>query len=91
MGHAAEERDLLSRYLEPYRRKSFDDLRALIGLIDAREIVGPSGRLYNLEIETRWDGRLGGPIRVIGSIDNGSLQNTIVPLCEDFLIAPPDR
>jgi hypothetical protein len=51
------------------------------------ERVGPSGAKYQVEFQVFWDGRRGGNIRVMGSIDDGRWR-AFVPLNRDFIKAP---
>lgn len=80
-----EARDLLLRELENHRTRSYDDLRLCIGSVGARTVVSSSGREYNLEIEVFWDGDSEGSLRVLGSIDDGSLR-AVRPICEDLIV-----
>lgn len=50
-------------------------------------MTGPSGTVYQIEIEAFWDGRPGGEIRMMGSIDDGGLR-ALMPLTDDFIIRP---
>lgn len=56
----------------------------------AYEVRGPSGTLYQIEIEAFWDDKQSGNIRVMGSIDDGGLR-AFVPLSEDFIKNPKDE
>ena len=49
---------------------------------------GESGAEYQIEVEVFWDSEPGGLLRVLGSIDDGSLRAAFRPVCEDFLMGP---
>jgi hypothetical protein len=84
----SEARDILSERLGDYRRRSYEELSAQIGEPELIEIVGPSGARYQLEIESLWDDKRGGAVRVMGSIDDGSFRRAFMPFTDDFIIAP---
>ena len=79
---------LLRAELQAFRTKSHAEL---VAMVDAEPITGerpgPSGRTYQVEIQAVWDGEPGGNIRVLGSIDDGSLR-AFVPLTHDFIKSP---
>jgi hypothetical protein len=77
-------RDELSRY----RVWTYTALQRLIGSPEAYEVIGPSGAVYQIEIEAMWDARIGRNLRVLGSIDDGGGWRAFMPLCEDFIVAP---
>jgi hypothetical protein len=79
---------LLEQELAGFRDESYDKLLSRIsaGSLDF-ERVGPSGAKYQVEIQVLWDGRRGGNIRVMGSIDDGGLR-AFIPLNRDFIKAP---
>ena len=84
----AEAAALLAGYLETFRRRSYAELRALIGAgAQTTEAVGRSGARYQLEVNVVWDERPGGNIRVLGAIDGGGWR-AFVPLPGDFIVAP---
>jgi hypothetical protein len=80
-----EAKEIIRKQLDVYRRMPYFEL---IKLIDADpiayEIRGPSGVLYQIEIEAFWDDKPNGNIRVVGSIDDGGLR-AFVPLSDDFI------
>jgi len=49
---------------------------------------GPSGTLYNVEIEVVWDDRKAQRIRVVIAIDDGGFLSSFVPMAEDFFVYP---
>ncbi len=60
-------RVVLARALQPYRAKSYAELRGLIGQVDAHEVANPDGPDFQVEIEAFWDHRPDGNICVSGA------------------------
>jgi hypothetical protein len=86
-----EARAVLARELAPLRGLSHDALvERLCGRIEVREVVGPSGTVYQIELEGLWDhpGRPGEVLRVLGGIDDGHLRSAFRPVTDGFLVAP---
>lgn len=83
-----EATDLLRQHLDGYRRRTYDDLVGLHGRPQVAALRGVSGGIYQVEVEVYWDGRPGGAIRVLGSIDDGGLR--IVQADLGRLILAPD-
>lgn len=50
------------------------------------EVTGPSGVVYQVEVEAFWDDRKRRDLRVLASIDDGGWR-AFSPLCDDFIIA----
>ncbi|MCL4502142.1 MAG: hypothetical protein M1438_09825 [Deltaproteobacteria bacterium] len=50
------------------------------------ETAGDSGAVYQIEWQVFWDAQPGGDIRVLVSIDDGSLARSIIPLSTSFLV-----
>ena len=84
-----EARLTLRQYLAGYRSRSYADLVEHIGQTDAVAVDGPSGAVYQIEVEVRWDDKPRSNVRVLGAIDDGGLR-AFAPLCEDFIMAPDD-
>lgn len=82
-----EAQGLLREHLDRYRARSHHELQSLIAAPEVVELVGPSGTRFCIEIVTVWDSKVGGDIRVIGSIDDGGWR-AFVPLTDDFIIRP---
>jgi hypothetical protein len=81
---------LLLRNLVGWRHRTCDDLRALIDRGHHVEVRGRSGAEYQIEIQAVWDGKPGGDICVLGSIDDGRWR-AWCPLTYDVLIPKPDQ
>lgn len=82
-----EATQLLQAHLQGYRRRSSVDLAALRGQAQVAELRGMTGNAYQVEVEIRWDGAPGGPIRVLGAIDDGGLRS-LEPISQDFILSP---
>lgn len=78
---------ILGAAMREYRRRPYPALAAMVGQTDAREVRAPDGTRYQLEVQVRWDATVGGPVRVLGAIDDGRLR-AIWPLTRDFIRNP---
>ena len=78
---------LLRQQLDRYRARSHRELQALIAEPEVVELVGPSGTRFCVEVLAVWDRKVGGDIRVIGSIDDGGWR-ALTPLTDDFIMRP---
>lgn len=76
---------LLRRQLDLYRTRSHHELQSLIAEPEVMELVGPSGTRFCIEILAVWDSKVGGDLRVIGSIDDGGWR-AFRPLSDDFIM-----
>lgn len=65
---------------------------ALARLVDSPEwslACAPSGREYEVQLHAVWDdGKVGGNLRVIAAVGDGSLRRFISPLSRDFIVSP---
>jgi hypothetical protein len=86
----AEAAALLKDHLAAYRLRSYGELLKLLGKPQVAELRGASGVTYQLEVEVHWDGRPGGAVHVLGSIDDGGWR-AFRPLSDDFILAPDGR
>jgi len=82
-----EARAILQAQLAERRSRSYADLQARVGSVDAYEVTGTSGAVYQIEVDTMWHGRDRNNILVVASIDDGGLR-AFVPLCDSFIVAP---
>ncbi len=80
---------LLAERLARYREYPHRRLAELVGSYETEDRPGPTGTMYQLEVQFFWDAKPGGNVRVIGSIDDGGLR-AFVPLCQDFIKAPDE-
>jgi len=92
----AEARGLLAKELARFRVVPYSELadRAARGYDEDTcehvEVIGPSGAEYQIEVQFMWDGLRGETedVRVMGTIDNGCAPSVVMPLCDDFIMAP---
>ena len=83
-----EARAVLAEAMAELRGHSYQELvDAWLGQPDCHARIGPSGAEYQIEIEAFWDTREPGPLRVLGSIDDGTLRHAFSPLSDGFIIA----
>jgi hypothetical protein len=83
-----EARGILAQQIARLRQLSHGDLQRYVKDEEHMEVKGESGAEYQVEVQSLWDeGRPGGNLRVMVSIDDGGLR-AIFPLSEDFIIAP---
>jgi hypothetical protein len=80
-------RALLAAAMLEHEQMSNAALAARIGQIHAQSVRATDGRTYLIEIEAEWDDQPGGPVRVVGAIDDGSFRN-FLPLSAEFIVAP---
>jgi hypothetical protein len=86
-----EARKLLDLFVAALQARSYQEWQSLLGEAEVMEKTGPSGVTYQIEWEAFWDARAGGDIRVMVSIDDGSLARFILPLSTSFLVSPGGR
>jgi hypothetical protein len=86
----AEASSLLKGHLAAYRLRPYGELLTLLGKPQVAELRSASGRTYHVEVEVLWEGRPGGALRVLGSIDDGGWRS-LRPLSDDFILAPDGR
>jgi hypothetical protein len=78
---------LLDLFAAALKSWSYQDWQRLIDETTVVERKGPSGITYQIEWNAFWDSQAGGDIRVMVSIDDGSLARFIVPLTTSLLIS----
>jgi hypothetical protein len=78
---------LLDAAMLEHEAKSYDALVAMIGQPHTRAERGSDGRDYQIEIEAEWDNQPGGPVRVVGFIDDGSFRD-FLPISAEFIVSP---
>jgi len=81
---------LLDTFLNQLRECSYTELCARIRDPQCNEVSGPDGRSYQIEWEALWDHpkNTGGDLRIIVSIDDGTLRAALRPMTRSFIIAP---
>jgi hypothetical protein len=70
--------------------QGYQGLAARVGESLVFERAGLRGAQYQFEIDILWDRQPGGPIRVIGSVDDGGVR-AFLPLTQGFLLSPPEE
>jgi hypothetical protein len=78
---------ILEDHLAEWRLKSYQELLDWLGESFHTEAEGASGVAYQIEVGVFWDAKKGGPLRVLGSIDDG-VWRAFSPLSLDFIKAP---
>lgn len=89
-----EAQELLDEFVAGLKSRTYQEWQGLIGEEVIVEKQGPSGVTYQIEFEAFWDSpkvKAGGDIRVMASIDDGSLARFIVPLTTSFLVSPTGK
>ena len=82
---SAEALDLLEAALGRLRPLPYEDLaRRVDAEPEVSEARGPSGVVYQIELQVTWDGRPSGNILVMGSVDDGGWR-AFVPLSRSFI------
>lgn len=82
---------LLDAHLDQYRNVSYAELAAKVGEEEFPTVVGPSGTDYQMEIQIRWDHKPDGDVRVMGSIDDGTIRGAFKPVCDDLIVRPDEH
>jgi len=85
----AEAKGLAAQHIERLRAMPHSELQRFVKDEEHLEVKGESGAEYQLEVQALWDeGKPGGNLRVMVSIDDGSGWRAIKPMTSDFIIAP---
>jgi len=79
---------ILRERIRTLRSLSYAELLQFLGNATADEVIAPGGQAYQIEVEVMWDDQPNSNLRVIASIDDGSLRWATFPLFQDFLIRP---
>ncbi len=82
----AEAKAVLLQESAKYRAKSYGDLKGLLGRQETYQVRGPSGVVYQLEVQAFWDDKPNDVLRVRAAIDDKGVR-AYVPMVEDFLMA----
>jgi hypothetical protein len=78
----------LNDELSLYRRLSYSELLPLVDRSSTIERTGPSGTKYQIEMQVLVDDPKLNTLRVLGTVDDGSLLRAMFPTGGDFIIAP---
>jgi hypothetical protein len=52
-----------------------------------KEVVGPDGKTYQIDVQFFWDDKPLGSVRVMASIDDGGWR-AFLPLTDSFILTP---
>jgi hypothetical protein len=83
----AEAREVLAAAIERLRSTPRDSLLRLIDESVNYEVTGPSGTVYQVELEAWWDDRPSENLRVVVAVDDEGW-SAFKPICDDFIVAP---
>jgi hypothetical protein len=81
---------LLRRELADHARRPYLELTRLVGEVEAYGVVGADGVPYQIELEAHWVSKPGGPIQVLGGIDDGTFRGALHPVTDGFLVGPDE-
>ena len=85
----AEAKGILAQQIERLRSMSYAGLQRFVKDEEHLEVKGESGVVYQVEVQALWDdGRPGGNLRVMVSIDDGRGWRAFKPLTSGFIVAP---
>ena len=87
----AEAGSILANVVQELRSQSFAELvRRYLDNDQTTEVRGESGAGYQVEVQAFWEDprQRAGNLRVMVSIDDGSLWHSIAPKSSSFIIAP---
>jgi hypothetical protein len=82
-----EARRVLRSQLQPWRKRSWAELRKDVGQSQRFEVAAESGTWYQGDLQVLWDDHPEGAIRVVAAIDDGGWR-AFVPMTDDFILAP---
>ena len=83
-----EVKTVLERELLKYKQLRYEKLLEIIDEAVCFSCKGDSGAEYQIEVEAFYDDEEERNVRVMASLDNGSLRTTFMPYCSDFIIRP---
>ena len=78
---------ILENRLAFYRARPHEELTKLLLAPVAEEVVGPSGKRYQLIVQASWTGAPGGDLRVVVGVDDRGWQ-LFNPLTDSFVSQP---
>ena len=81
---------LLEGFVHTLRARTYSELCRFDGDPQCEEVCGPDGKAYQVEFDAHWDNprNAGRNLRVIASIDDGTLWSAFRPMTKDFIMAP---
>jgi hypothetical protein len=78
---------ILENRLALYRAQSREELTKLLLAPVAEDVVGPSGKRYQVIVQASWTGSPGGDLRVVAGVDDRGWQ-LFNPLTDSFVSQP---
>lgn len=85
-----EAEHVIAERLDRWKGAPYTQLVALISHPEVDEAVGPSGIVYQVDVQAVWDDRSEGNVRVICSVDDGGWR-AFAPLSDGFVISPKGK
>jgi hypothetical protein len=79
---------ILQCELDAIEQFGYEELRGRIDEVVTLEKTATTGTIYQLELQIFWDDRQAGPIRILGSIDDGGLR-ALMPHTASRIVSPP--
>jgi len=79
---------ILRERITTLRARPYSELVQYLNNATCDEVFAPGGQAYQIEVVVMWDDQTHSDLRVIASIDDGSLRWSFAPLVEDFIIRP---
>jgi hypothetical protein len=76
---------LLHAALAEYRALTYEELAQRAAADDHRDVTGPDGRTYQVEVQVIREGRGPGPLHVVGTVDDGGWR-AFLPLHVGFMV-----
>jgi hypothetical protein len=76
--------------LAAFASRSYNQLVAMIGHSDVKNLVSESGVTYQIEFNVFWDSKPEEDLRIMGSIDDGGWR-VFVPLTESLIMKPDGK
>lgn len=88
-----EARKLLQNELLKFRARDYSELRSSLGNQGCWEVMGASGTTYQVEVDVLLDepGKDRGNLRILGTIDDGTLRAAFKPVSEQFIVTLDGR
>lgn len=84
----AEAREILQRQVDRLRGTSYAELCTQLGEPQAFEVESPTGRVFQLEVETFWDDERARTLPVMAAIDDSTGWRIRDYLRDEFIVAP---
>jgi hypothetical protein len=79
-------RSLLAECLQDQARQGYDALVQQINLRKVVTVTSIAGKQYQIEVRVVWDGKPGGVLRILGTIDSGGWR-ALIPMTDSVLVS----